>query len=113
MIRGEIDVAGGGAEHLQGRRGPRRDRAGRGADVEDGGAELQDRALVDHHRHALRHVECPAVGQRRALKGRADEVGEVRGVADDADDRLGADVGDRGLDGFVGSGNRAVFDARE
>ena len=46
------------------------------------------------------------------MKGRADEVGEVRGVADDADDCLGADVGDRGLDGVVGRGEGAVAGGR-
>ncbi len=112
VVRSKLDVVGGGAEHLEGRRGPRRDRAGRGADVEDGGAELQDRSLVDHHRHALRHGERPAVGQRRALQAGADEIGEVRGVADDADDRLGADVGDRRLDGVVGRGEGAIAAGR-
>ena len=108
VIRGELHVVGGGAQHLQRGRGPRRDRAGRGADVDDRGAELDDRTLVDHHGHALRHVERLAVGQSGSLQGGADQVGQVRIVADDADERLGADVGDRGLDRVVGRGDRAV-----
>ena len=112
MVGGERHVVGGGAEHLKCGRGPRRDRTGRCTNVENGTAELQNRSLVDHHRHALRHIECPPVGQLSSLEGRANEVGEICAVTNNPDNRLGTDIRECRLDRVVGRGKRAVTTIR-
>ena len=76
-VRGEIDAFGGSAQHLEHAQAAI-DPLGIAAHVDIGGAQLDHRAGVDHHRHALRHVQTGAVGKRRA-GGRvvADLVGDV------------------------------------
>ena len=65
VVGGELHPRCRRAEHLEGGPGPGNEPRGT-ADVDDGGAELERRPLVDHHRHPLRDVERRPVGKRRA-----------------------------------------------
>ena len=85
VVGAEDHVAIGGAEHLDG--GPAAiDQLRRTADVDDRSPQLDHGPLVDHEGHTLRYVEGLAVRQRLATEVGANEIGSVRGVADDTND---------------------------
>ena len=112
MVRGELHVVRGRAEHLERSPGTRHDRR-RTADVDNRRPQFQDRTLVDHHRHAPRDDEGRPIGERPSGQIGADLIWRCGRVAGDADDTGRRGRGrDRILDRVERRGERSVAASR-